>query len=105
MHATLTVPVSTEQSKWTTDQWNTWAKGITWSLTRDDVDVQDPALYPYIYTGDDLQNWMSWGTINKNGADGVRYFTLEDPTVTVADGYDTVKLTFSHGILFNMKDD
>ena len=104
-HATLTVPVSTEQSKWTTDQWNTWAKGITWSLTRDDVDVQDPALYPYIYTGDDLQNWMSWGTINQHGADGVPYFTLEDPTVTVADGYATVKLTFSHGIFFNMKDD
>lgn len=104
-NATLTVPVSAAQSGWTQEQWNTWAEDLTWSLTRGKVDIQDPALYPHIYTGDDLENWMSWGTINQHGADGVKYFDLEKPVVTVKDGEATVKLTFSHGIFFNMKDE
>ena len=103
-NATLTTAVSDEQSGWTQDQWEAWADSITLSLTRDKVDVQNPALYPNIYTGDDLENWMSWGTNGNHGSDGVPYFTLEDPVVTVADGYATVKLTFSHGIFFNMND-
>ena len=104
-NATLTVPVSAEQEAWEQDDWNTWAEGITWSLTRGEVDVQDPALYPYIYTGDDLENWMSWGYKDHHGSDGKPYFTLEAPVVTVEDGTATVTLEFSHGIFFNMRDE
>lgn len=102
--ATLKVPVSAEQRSWTQDAWQTWANGIRWKLTRDEVDVQDPDLYPNIYTGDYLENWMSWGTINQHGADGEPYFTLETPKVAISGDTATVTLTFRHGIFFNMKD-
>ena len=62
--ATLKVPVSQEQKNWADNQWKDWADSIQWSLTRDKVDVQSPEYYPNIYTGDDLENWMSWGHIN-----------------------------------------
>ena len=103
--ATLTVPVSDEQAAWDDAAWADWAGAITWSLTRGETDVQDPALYPNIYTGDDLENWMSWGTINQHGADGEPYFTLAEPVVTVSGGTATVTQVFSHGIFFNMDDE
>ena len=65
---------------WTQADWDSWAGGLEWYLTRDAADSpQDPDLYPNVYTGDALKNWMSWGTINGNGADGSPYFTLEPP--------------------------
>ncbi|OUN08848.1 hypothetical protein B5G40_14325 [Flavonifractor sp. An9] len=103
--ATLTVPVSDEQASWDDEAWASWAEGLTWSLTRGETDVQDPELYPNIYTGDDLENWMSWGTINQHGSDGEKYFTLAEPVVNVADGTATVTQAFTHGTFFNMKDD
>lgn len=102
--ATLQVPVSAAQKSWSQADWQTWADSIRWKLSRGTVDVQDPELYPNIYTGDYLENWMSWGTINQHGADGTPYFTLETPQVTVSGGTATVTLTFSHGIFFNMND-
>lgn len=58
------------------------------------MEVQDPDLYPNIYTGDYLENWMSWGTINQHGADGEPYFTLETPKVAISGDTATVTLTF-----------
>ena len=103
--ATLKVPVSQEQKNWADNQWKDWADSIQWSLTRDKVDVQSPEYYPNIYTGDDLENWMSWGHINQHGADGEPYFSLEEPEFSVRDGFVTVVQQFSHGIFFNMKDE
>ena len=103
--ATLAISVTEENKDWTAEQWAEWASNIRWSLTRGSVDVQDPELYPNIYTGDYLENWMSWGTINQHGANGEPYFTLEEPEVSVADGKAVVTLNFSHGIFFNMKDE
>lgn len=102
--ATLQVPLSAEQESWSQADWQSWADSIRWKLSRGTVDVQDPELYPNIYTGDYLENWMSWGTINQHGADGEPYFTLETPQVTVSGGTATVTLVFSHGIFFNMND-
>ncbi|OUO36603.1 S-layer homology domain-containing protein [Flavonifractor sp. An306] len=99
--ATLTMDVPDASSGWTQADWDSWAGGLEWYLTRDAADSpQDPDLYPNVYTGDALKNWMSWGTINGNGADGSPYFTLETPTVTVADGKATLTLDFSHGVFF-----
>lgn len=103
--ATLKVPVSENQANWSDSDWSNWANGIRWSLTRDSVDLQDPELYPNIYTGDYLENWMSWGYINNHGSDGEPYFTLKTPVVAVKDGVATVTQEFSHGIFFNMKDE
>ncbi len=103
--ATLKVPVSQEQKNWADNQWKDWADSMQWSLTRDKVDVQSPEYYPNIYTGDDLENWMSWGHINQHGADGEPYFSLEEPEFSVRDGFVTVVQQFSHGIFFNMKDE
>ena len=54
-----------------------WAKTLTWSLTRDKSE-QDPKLYPNVYTGDELKNWMTFGS---NGTDGEAYFDLQDAAV------------------------
>ena len=103
--ATLTVPVTGEQASWDDGDWASWAEGLTWSLTRGETDVQDPELYPNIYTGDELENWMSWGTNGQHGSDGEKYFTLAEPVVEVADGTATVTQVFTHGIFFNMEDE
>ncbi len=103
--ATLKVPATGEKSNWSAEDWSDWTQSIRWSLTRDSVDVQDPEFYPNIYTGDYLENWMSWGYKDHHGSDGEPYFTLEAPVVTVEDGTATVTLEFSHGIFFNMRDE
>ena len=102
--ATLTMDVPDTSSGWTQADWDSWAGGLEWYLTRDAADSpQDPDLYPNVYTGDALKNWMSWGTINGNGADGSPYFTLEPPTVTVADGRPPSPWTSPTGYSLKMR--
>ena len=99
--ATLTTAAPADSSGWDQAQWAAWAAGLDWYLTRDAADSpMDPELYPHVYTGDALKNWMSWGTINGNGADGKAYFSLETPAVTVSGGKAVVTLNFSHGVFF-----
>ena len=69
--ATLTMDVPDASSGWTQADWDSWAGGLEWYLTRDAADSpQDPDLYPNVYTGDALKNWMSWGTIDGGGRQG-----------------------------------
>lgn len=99
--ATLTTAAPADSSGWDQAQWTAWAAGLDWYLTRDAADSpMDPELYPHVYTGDALKNWMSWGTINGNGADGKAYFTLGTPAVTASGGKVVVTLDFSHGVFF-----
>ena len=99
--ATLTVDAADAPADWTAADWASWAKGLNWYLTRkEDEGIQDPGLYPYIYTGDKLQNWTSWGTNSGGGADGKPYFTVKDAVAVTKDGETTVTLDFSHGTFF-----
>lgn len=85
--AKLTVPASQVSG-----DVQAWAEGLTWTLSRDKSE-QDPALYPYCYTGDELKDWQSWGT---NGTDGAGYFEVGEPVAVSADGKVTVTLTFTN---------
>lgn len=89
--ATLTVPASRVRG-----DAQEWASGLTWTLDRP-RSQQDPALFPYCYTGDELKNWQSWGT---NGTDGAKYFKIEEPVSASSDGTVTVTLTFTTAVPF-----
>ena len=80
--AKLTVPASQVSG-----DVQAWAEGLTWTLSRDKSE-QDPALYPYCYTGDELKDWQSWGT---NGTDGAGYFEVGEPVAVSAGGKVTVR--------------
>ena len=89
-HASLTVQDTDKTAEWTETEWTQWAKSLTWWLTREGSE-QDSTLYPYVYTGDQLNNWKTWGS---NGTDGTAYFQLDEVKVTDGDGSATINLTF-----------
>ncbi len=89
-NASLTVWDTEETASWTADQWTQWAKDLTWWLTREGSE-QDKELYPYVYTGDQLNNWQTWGT---NGTNGSNYFQLDEVKVTDNGDSVAIGLTF-----------
>ena len=89
--ATLTLPADAVEG-----DAQTWAESLTWSLTRDaeDSPYVPAEAFPYIYTGDTLQNWQTWGT---DGTNGEPWFTIETPVVSRSGDSVTVDLTFTTG--------
>lgn len=64
---TLTVPTSSVKGNALT-----WAQGLVWSLERtEDMFVQDPEIYPYVYTGDQLENWQIWDSAGGKYGEGI----------------------------------
>ncbi len=68
-----------------------WAEGLTWTMTREESG-QDPELYPYFYTGDEVANWMTWGT---DGTDGENWFTLSETEAALSGDMVSVTLSFT----------
>ncbi|MDB7818231.1 S-layer homology domain-containing protein [Intestinimonas butyriciproducens] len=67
-----------------------WAATLDWTLDRDGSE-QDPALYPYCYTGDALENWTTWGT---SGTDGTQYFSVTGASASdTGDGKTAITVT------------
>ena len=65
--ATLTVPTSSVDG-----DAQAWASSLVWSLTRtEDMFVQDPEIYPHVYTGDKLENWQIWDSANEKYGEGI----------------------------------
>lgn len=111
--ATLTVPTAQIEG-----DAETWAKSLVWSLTRtEDMFVQDPKVYPYVYTGDQLENWQTWDSAGgKYGegiqnspyfyfqtADGVKVSTTAEAVAVSASGDNTeVTLRFSTNPFFGV---
>ena len=109
--ATLTVPSSTVKG-----DAQEWASSLVWSLTRTkDMFVQDPKIYPHVYTGDRLENWQIWDSANEKYGDGIAnspwfYFvdsagakkaTTAEAVSVAVDGSDTVvTLKFSTNPFF-----
>ena len=84
--ATLTVDASLLDGEDPAD----WAAGLTWYLTREEG-AQDTELYPYYYTGDQLDRWQVWN----DGEGGEDLFTLGTPEAVQEDGTVTVILPFT----------
>lgn len=103
---TLTVPVTDATRSRTVSDWTVWANSLDWYLTRDEDDTyMNRDLYPNIYTGDQLDNWMTWGKKgNGNNVDtsaATKYFDMSTPATATQDGdVVTVTKTFSHGTFF-----
>lgn len=50
----------------------TWAKNLVWTLDRtEDMLIQDPEVYPHVYTGDKLENWQIWDSVNQKYGEGI----------------------------------
>lgn len=94
--ATLTVPASRVRG-----DAQEWASGLTWTLERQRSE-QDPALFPYCYTGDELKNWRTWGT---DGTDGTDYFTVNAPVSASSEEGVTVTLAFATAAPFAVNKD
>lgn len=109
--ATLTVPTSSVDG-----DAQAWASGLVWSLTRtEDMFVQDPEIYPHVYTGDKLENWQIWDSANEKYGEGIEnspwfYFldsagakkatTAEAVSVTTSGSNTVVTLKFSTNPFF-----
>ncbi|MEG2456159.1 MAG: hypothetical protein RSC08_07880, partial [Oscillospiraceae bacterium] len=59
-----------------------WAESLVWTLARtEDQLVQDPAIYPHVYTGDTLEGWQCWDSATKKYGEGIEnspYFYFTD---------------------------
>ena len=95
--ATLETDKPANSANWTQQQWDAWAKSLSWSLTRTAQDYkQDTSIYPYYYTGDLLENWVCWTTT----ASSTPYFTIQSPVVDYSGTRVTVTLHFSAAPFF-----